>query len=152
VTLRIGSKAPPFLLDSTEGRIALDDYGGEWLVVYFYPRAHTSGCTRETIRFQESHPEIRALGASVLGVSQDELPTQCDFSSRHAVSFPLLADPDGKMSKSYGAARPLLPFGRRVTYVIDPEQTVRAVFRHELRPTRHAEDVIAFLERHARAT
>jgi peroxiredoxin len=148
--LKIGDKAPAFVRDSSTGeKIALENYAGKWLVIYFYPKAFTPGCTRQTQRFQNNYPEIRELGAEVVGVSLDELPTQCDFSAKYEVSFPLLADTDKAMSKAYGVTRPLIPFNKRKTFVIDPQGTIRAVFHHELQVDKHLDDVVAFLKAHA---
>jgi thioredoxin-dependent peroxiredoxin len=143
---RVGDKAPSFNVASTAGRtVALEDYRGKWLVVYFYPKAFTPGCTRETIQFQKAYDQIRALGAEIVGVSHDAVSTQCSFADKHAVTFPLLADTAHEMSRSYAVVRPLLPLARRITYVIDPDQMIRAIFHHEIRIDKHLEDVLQFL-------
>jgi thioredoxin-dependent peroxiredoxin len=150
--LRVGDPAPPFKVDSSEGSpIALDDYRGKWLVLYFYPKAFTSGCTKQTIGFQNKYAAIDKLGAAVLGVSNDPLPTQCSFSKKYDVTFPLLADTEKTMSNAYGVVRPLVPLSRRMTFVIDPEQKIRAIFHYEMFVDRHIDDVVEFLKTAERA-
>jgi peroxiredoxin Q/BCP len=146
----VGSLAPDFSVFSTEGRLVrLDDHRGRWLVLFFYPKAFTPGCTRETRGFRDEQETIEALGAVVYGVSVDDLSVQCDFARANHVGFPLLADADQSMSKAYGVTRGFLPFNKRVTFVIDGEGVVRARFAHEMQVMRHVTDVIAFLQAQA---
>jgi peroxiredoxin Q/BCP len=89
-------------------------------------------------------PELRARHAEVVGVSSDEFDRQCEFARSLSLEFPLIADPDGSIAKRYGAKRPLLSLDRRLTFVIDPEGVIAAVFHHETAAGRHEEDVRAF--------
>ena len=127
----------------------LDDHRGRWPVLFFYPKAFTPGCTRETRGFRDEQETIEALGAVVYGVSVDDLSVQCDFARANHVGFPLLADADQSMSKAYGVTRGFLPFNKRVTFVIDGEGVVRARFAHEMQVMRHVTAVIAFLQAQA---
>ena len=94
-------------------------------------------------------PELRAYNAEVVGVSSDGFDRQCEFARSLALDFPLVADPDGTVARMYGARRPLVEYDRRLTYVIDPEGRVAAVFHHELSVGRHEYDVREFLARAA---
>ena len=142
----IGSMAPDFAVLSTDNRLVrLDDFRGRWLVLFFYPKAFTPGCTKQTVRFRDEHDALAALGAAVVGVSVDDLAVQCDFARAHQVEFPLLADTSQEMSKAWGVSRGFLPFNKRVTFVIDGDGVVRARFHHEMQVLRHVDDVLTFL-------
>jgi peroxiredoxin Q/BCP len=145
-----GSLAPDFAVTSTDKRLVrLDDYIGRWLVIFFFPKAFTPGCTREARAFSEQHAALAALGADVVGVSVDDIAVQCDFARELHLGFPLLADVDQTMSAAYGVSRGFLPFDKRVTFVIDPDGVVRARFHHEVNVLRHIDDVLSFLREHA---
>lgn len=145
--LKVGDPAPAFSGPSSQGKdVALADFAGRWLVLYFYPKAFTPGCTRETMRFRDNHAELESLGASVVGVSHDALGTQCSFADAMRVPFPLVSDGSRAIARAYGVARSLLPISKRVTYVIDPKGVVRAVFEHEFQVSKHLDDVVKFLK------
>ena len=145
-----GEPAPEFHAMTTHGvRVDLEAFRGQWLVLYFFPKAFTPGCTAETKRFRDNYPELRTLGAEVLGVSHDDHQTQCDFAKSTAASFALVSDQDRTIAKAFGVARALIPFDKRVTFVIDPKSVVRAVFHHEFQVSKHLDDVMRFLEKHA---
>jgi peroxiredoxin Q/BCP len=142
----IGSLAPDFAVLSTENRLVrLDDYAGRWLVVFFFPKAFTPGCTKEATAFTAQQAAVEALGARILGVSVDDHAVQCAFAREKHLGFPLLADTDQTMSRAFGVTRGLLPFNKRVTFVLDPDGVVRARFHHEVQVIRHVDDVLAFL-------
>ena len=139
-------KAQPFSGESSLGRrVQLSDYRGKFLVLYFYPKSFTPGCTHETRLFRDHHDELQALGAEILGVSRDEQGTQCAFAAKHEVQFGIVADPDGKICKAYAVDRRILPGAQRVTFLIDPEGYVIGRFAHVLRISAHVTDVIAAL-------
>jgi peroxiredoxin Q/BCP len=145
-----GTMAPDFAVTSTDNRLVrLDDFAGQWLVIFFFPKAFTPGCTKEAVGFTEELATIAALGASVLGVSVDDLAVQCAFAREKHLGFPLLADHDQTMSKAWGVTRGFLPFNKRVTFVVDGDGVVRARFHHEVRVTKHVEDVVEFLRARA---
>lgn len=139
-------KAPAFEGPASTGAtLRLDDYRGKYLVLYFYPKSFTLGCTRETIKFRDSHDEIRSLGADIVGISPDPLETQCKFAEHYQARFPIIADEDGKIAREFGVMRSLIKFVRRETFVIDPEGYIVARFHHEVFVDKHVDDVIAFL-------
>jgi peroxiredoxin len=144
--LRTGDEAPDFSAQSHDGRtISLRDYRGRTLVLYFFPRAFTPGCTIETKSFRDRAAEIAALGAEIVGVSMDEPQTQREFAECHAVPFALIGDPGGDLCKAYGVVRRFFKAPKRVTYVVDPEGRIAARFEHELRFTRHVDEVLQLL-------
>jgi peroxiredoxin Q/BCP len=145
--LKVGDVAPDFTAPASDGRtLKLSDLRGRAVVLYFYPRAFTAGCTVETVGFRDIYEDLKGLGAEVIGVSTDPLDTQCQFASKHGVGFPLVGDEDKKISESYGVLRRFLSTDRRITYVIDERGVVEAVFDHEILVTRHLSDVRSLLE------
>jgi peroxiredoxin Q/BCP len=143
----VGDVAPRVRARAHDGReIDLRDFRGRYLVLYFYPKAFTHGCTVETRQFREHFAEIEALGATVIGVSPDPQQLQCDFAKHHALPFALIADEHGVVCNAFGATRNLVPLTKRITFVIDPQGRIAARFHHELNVGRHVERVVAFLE------
>ncbi len=148
--LKVGDPAPDFHAPAHDGRdVSLAGLRGHKVVLYFYPKAFTPLCTRETIRFRDNYEELRALGAEVIGISVDDAETQCRFAEQTQVRFPIVADPSKEISRSFGVLRSLLPWDRRITYVVDEEGRVAAVFEHEFQVSRHLDDVLWFLHRGA---
>jgi len=147
--LRIGEIAPDIdRLASNGRRFVLSESTRPYTVVFFFPqsRTYSYGCVREVRLFQASQAELAFAGAGVVGVSVDDHATQCAFAKATEVSYPIVPDPDGGISRAYGVLRPLLGRAKRVTFVLDRERKVLAVFRHELRVTRHRDDVLAFVD------
>jgi peroxiredoxin Q/BCP len=122
--------------------------GGGPLVVFFYPKAFTAGCTAQACHFRDLGAEFAALGASRVGVSRDDADTQARFVSEHEFDYPLIADRDGAVSKAFGAKRVGPVPSRRQTYVLDADLTVLAVISDELRMDRHADDALEVLRTH----
>lgn len=150
--LNVGDAAPPFEAKTTRGdSIRLEDLRGRYVVLYFFPKAFTSGCTLETKGFQSNYRELTELGAEVVGVSTDSMQTQCAFAEKHSVAFPMIADRNGSISKAYRAARWLLPFNKRITYVIGPDGKIAAVYDSELRAGKHVDDALDYVRRVAEA-
>jgi thioredoxin-dependent peroxiredoxin len=146
--LKVGDKAPDFTARTSERRLfRLSTLLGGWVVLYFYPKAFTPRCTKEARMFRDNHEDLAALGASVVGVSIDSLETQCRFAEAEKVPFPLIADEDKAISRSYGVMFPLVPVDKRVTFMIDPEGVIRAVFFHQFQVSKHLDDVVAFLKK-----
>lgn len=138
-----GDIAPEFQLKDHEGRLRrLAEYQGRWLVLYFYPRDDTPGCTREACAFRDDLLTIRALHAEVVGVSVDDTASHARFVSQYHLPFPLLADPLGHTAAAYGALFKLGPLrmARRHTYIVTPEGRIGRIFRH-VNPTHHAAEV-----------
>jgi peroxiredoxin Q/BCP len=133
--LQEGKKAPAFKLQSSEGdTVSLDDFKGKTVVLYFYPKDDTPGCTREAQGFRDALPKLKRKGAVVLGVSRDSIKSHCSFRDKYDLNFPLLSDPDGKVLRAYGAWGEKTMYGKtsegvlRTTVVIDPEGKVAKVF------------------------
>ncbi|MBE9043057.1 peroxiredoxin [Pleurocapsales cyanobacterium LEGE 10410] len=137
--------APEFTLPTNtgEGNIALQDYRGQWVVLYFYPKDFTSGCTLEARRFQQDLAEYEARNAQILGVSVDDVDSHREFCDSEGLKFPLLADTDGRISKTYGSW--LGAMSLRHTYLIDPQGILRETFLG-VRPSIHSQEVLARLD------
>lgn len=150
--LSIGEKAPEFSLPDSAGRtIHLKDFRGKTIVLYFYPKDQTPGCTKEACSFNDRIPEIRKHGAVVLGVSADSVESHARFAKRHGLRFPLLSDPEKKVIKAYGAWKKKSLYGRefmgieRTTFVIDENGLIQAVFP-KVRVDGHTEAVLDVLK------
>jgi peroxiredoxin Q/BCP len=124
---QIGSKAPAFEAKDQDGRtVRLADFLGKSAVVlYFYPKDDTPGCTREACSLRDGYGAIGKAGAVVLGVSADDAGSHAAFARKFNLPFPLLADPDGSLIKAYGVKMPLLKMAHRVTFIIDRQGVVR---------------------------
>ena len=117
--IEVGKKAPAFTLESSDGgKVKLSDYAGKTVVVYFYPRDNTPGCTVEANDFNAALPELKKLGAVVLGVSKDSIASHCKFRDKYKLTFPLLSDADTKMMEKYGAWGEKVLYGRKSIGVI----------------------------------
>jgi peroxiredoxin len=150
--LTVGQPAPPFSAMTTQGStLSLEALRGRIVVLYFFRKAFTPNCTVETKGFRDNYQDLRALGAEVIGVSSDDLPTQCRFVEHHEVSFPMIADEDRALAKLYGVLFMFLPISHRVTYVIDPVGTIAGVFHHEFAVIKHLDEVVSFVRRLAGA-
>jgi peroxiredoxin len=120
-------------------------------VVYFFPKAFTPGCTKETMRFRDNFAELQIAGASVVGVSTDDQETQCAFAESLKAPFPMIADADKRISTAYGVLMPLIGVPRRVTFIVNPLRTIDAVFEHNIQIARHRDDVLRHVDRMFRA-
>ncbi|MFZ0770429.1 MAG: peroxiredoxin [Candidatus Sulfotelmatobacter sp.] len=143
-----GSIAPDFTLASQEGTsVSLKDYRGKWVVLYFYPKDQTPGCTREARNFQVDQSKYDQRGAVVLGVSVDSVDSHRKFCAKEGLNFKLLADSDGKVSREYGSLINLgvTKIAARHTFLIDPSGRVARAFTN-VDPGRHSEDVLAALD------
>ena len=146
--LAAGQTAPEFQLNDQNGQThPLQSYRGRWLVLYFYPRDATPGCTREACDFRDSLFKIQALNADVAGVSVDPTDAHARFATQHHLPFPLLADTAGRTAAAYGALFKLGPlrFARRHTFIVTPEGRLARIFRR-VDPRIHAAEVVATLE------
>ncbi len=139
-----GDKAPDFTLPSQSGeQVRLYDRIGEHVVVlYFYPKDNTSGCTAEACAFRDSHEVFAEAGAEVIGVSSDSVDRHAAFAGKHSLPFTLLSDAGGKVRKQYGVPAALGFIPGRVTYVIDRSGTVRHVFNSMMNIDRHVKDAL----------
>jgi len=144
----VGKPAPAFTLPDHEGKgVSLADFKGRWLVLYFYPKDDTPGCTIEGIEFTAKKKEFERLNAVVYGVSGDDAKSHCDFREKHKLSIPLLTDKDKKMMEAYGAFKQKLLYGKsflgiiRSTVLIDPKGNVAHVWPN-VTAKGHAEQVL----------
>jgi len=141
--------APDFSLRDTNGnKFTLSDHVGSWIVLYFYPKDETPGCTIEACSFRDARDTLAELGAKIVGVSRDDAASHDNFMSRHKLNFTLLSDPDHKVMDVYGAWGPKM-FGRegilRKTFLIDPKGTVVKAYGR-VTPQGHGEQVIKDLK------
>jgi peroxiredoxin Q/BCP len=127
---RVGDVAPSFALPDQNGVTrTLDEFRGHWLVLYFYPRDDTPGCTEQAGRYRDAMRDIEALGARVCGISVDDTDSHANFSQKYKLPFTLLADAGGSVAARYGSLRTLgfLKFARRNTFIINPAGRIRNI-------------------------
>jgi peroxiredoxin Q/BCP len=140
--IKVGDPLHEFETQATDGTaIGTATLRGKPVVMFFFPKAFTPGCTRETKGFRDEYPTLARRGVHIIGISTDPLDAQCRFAEWAGVPFPLIADADKSLARSFGVLRPLLSIAKRVTFVADAEGIVRHVFHHELRVDRHVADV-----------
>ena len=148
VMLKVGSAAPAFevRLHSGEFFRLADLRGKKHLVLYFYPRDFTYGCTKEACAFRDQYDEIARLGAVLLGVSRDSKERHQEFARTHQLPFPLISDPDVTLARTYDVGSTIGLFVKRITYVIDSSGMIRGVFHHEVVVARHWKRTIELLQ------
>ncbi len=142
-----GSPAPEFSLVSGDGSsVSLKDYGGKWVVLYFYPKDFTSGCTLEAKNFQRDLAKYEQDGAVILGVSVDSAQSHKDFCAKEGLNFKLLADPDAKVSTLYGSTMEYkgATMAARNTFIINPKGEIAKVFVG-VKPADHSDEVLKAL-------
>lgn len=146
--LVIGDAAPEFdLIDQYKKPHKLGDYAGKWVVLYFYPKDDTPGCTTEACNFRDDIFKIRALNAEVLGVSLDSAESHAKFAEKHGLPFSLLSDADTEVTTKYGCLTSMGPlkYAKRHTFIIDPQGKLAKIYR-DVKPKKHAGEVIAELQ------
>jgi peroxiredoxin Q/BCP len=145
----VGSAAPDFTLNSQDGNpIALSQFRGKWVVLYFYPRDMTKGCTIEAHNFQRDQPKFQAANAVVLGVSVDDTKSHQEFCTKEGLTFKLLSDTDHKVSEEYGSLTNMgvVKFSKRHTFIINPEGKIVQVYTDvDADINQHSEQVLAAL-------
>ncbi len=149
--LEEGNKAPEFTLPDGEGKeVALKDYLGKKVILYFYPKDMTKGCTQEACDFRDNLPEFERLGVDVLGISKDPVASHKRFADKHDLNFILLSDEEVKVSESYGVWKEKSMYGRkymgieRSTFVIDEQGMVQKSYR-KVKVTGHVDTLLAEL-------
>jgi peroxiredoxin Q/BCP len=144
----VGSVAPDFTLPSQSGEmVSVKDFlGMRPLVLFFYPKDNTLGCTREVCAFRDSFEELGKLDTEVIGISSDSVDSHRDFAEKHNLPFTLLSDEGGKIRRLYGVPNTFGFFPGRVTYVIDRAGVVRHIFSSQIAVEKHVEEALATLE------
>ena len=151
ITLKPGDKAPAFSSTATDGStVKLSDFKGKSVILYFYPRDDTPGCTKEACAFRDVYTDIAAKGAVVLGVSVDPVKSHVKFAEKFSLPFPLLADDEKKIVQAYGVWGEKVFMGRkylgthRVTFLIGPDGRIKNIWP-TVKPEQHAAEVLAAL-------
>jgi len=145
---KVGQKAPDFSLPDQLGQLhSLSEYSGKWLVLYFYPRDDTPGCTQEACAFRDDLNHLTSLGAHVVGVSLDDSNSHAEFSKKYHLPFPLLADRDSQVAARYGVLLNLGIFkmAKRYTFLINPHGLVQKVY-DKVETSRHSKEIIEDLK------
>ena len=141
--IAVGDHAPEFELPGVDETVRLTDHRGKWVVLYFYPADDTPGCTAEACSFRDSYEDFTDAGAVVIGVSGDSVDKHRGFAAKHGLPFSLASDGDGALRTAYGVGKTMGLLPGRVTYVIDPEGTVREVFNSQFRAKEHHQRALA---------
>jgi len=150
--LKVGDKAPDFKLqDETGKQISLSDFKGKKVVIYFYPKDDTPGCTAEACSFRDVYDDLLEAGAVVIGISKDEASSHKKFKDKYNLPFYLLSDPDHKVIEQYGAWREKKMYGKvtmgtvRITYIVDGEGIIRKVY-DKVKPEGHGKEILEALK------
>lgn len=142
--LKEREKAPNFELASTSGDIfKLSDQEGEPLILFFYPKNFTKVCTAEVCEFRDAFSEFKDLNVKVVGISQDTISSHHKFKKENKLPFELLSDPKGKVAKLYKATIPVIGMNRRITYLLDKELRIKAVYENMFSADSHVKEMIA---------
>ena len=144
-----GQSAPDFSLPDQDGKLhKLTDYSGKWLVLYFYPKDDTPGCTQEACSFRDDLHQLTALGAVVVGVSTDDSSSHAEFAKKYHLPFPLLADKGAEVAARYGAQSNfgLFRLAKRYTFLINPQGKISKTY-DKVDTSRHSKEIIEDLTR-----
>ncbi len=142
---QVGQTAPDFTLPSQDGsKISLHDFRGKWVVLYFYPKDGTSGCTLEAHNFQRDIAKYTQANAEIVGVSVDSADSHKDFCAKQGLHFKLLADTEKNVSREYDSLMPVLHFSSRNTFLIDPTGKIAKIWTG-VSPAKHSEEVLSAL-------
>jgi peroxiredoxin Q/BCP len=156
ILMKVNDKAPDFTLQDENGKeIALKDLRGKTVVLYFYPRADTPGCTIEACEFRDSYRKMQKTDAVLLGISPDTPKAQKKFQDKFSLPFTLLADADKKVAEAFGVMKEKNMYGKKVwgvartTFIIGPDGKIQHIFE-KVKPEGHAEEVLAYLKESAK--
>ena len=151
--LNIGDSAPNFTAQTNGGKtISLSDYSGQWVVLYFYPKDNTSGCTKEACSFRDGMEDFNAIQAKIFGVSPDSVKSHENFIAKQELNFDLISDTDTNICQAYNAYGEKSMYGRkymgviRSTYIIDPEGKI-AYINNKVKADGHAQEIIKELKK-----
>ena len=142
------TQAPSFKLrDSTDQWVDLNSFKGKWLVIFFYPKDDTPGCTKEACNFRDNYSLIKSIGANVVGISLDGSSSHQKFSAKHGLPFMLLSDPNGNVTKAYGALFQFfcIRLAKRHSFIVDPSGLIRKEYR-SVNPATHSDQIIKDLK------
>ncbi len=144
-----GEKAPKISLKDQNGKMVDtgDLTGKDWLVIYFYPKDETPGCTAQACTFRDHYEDLSDAGATVVGISSDSVESHKDFAAHHRLPFILLSDTEGKARKAFEVPKSMGLMPGRVTYVIDKEGIVRMIFNSQFRASEHVQKVLSFIKK-----
>ncbi len=147
-SLKVGDKAPDFALPSADGKIVrLSDFlGKKAVVLFFYPKDDTPGCTIESCTFRDNYQVFQEAGAEVIGISSDSPQSHRQFASKYQLPFPLLSDEDNRVRKLYGVPNTLFFIPGRVTYVIDKDGIIRHIFNSLLDVKAHVQEALKTIQ------
>ena len=150
--LEVGMRAPDFTLPDKDGRmVSLSDFAGKRVVLYFYPRDNTPGCTRQACAFAAAYEAFKSMDAVVIGVSKDSVASHQKFAEKYGLPFVLLSDPELTAIQAYGVWQEKKNYGKvsmgvvRTTYVIDPEGVIEKVMS-KVKPDTNAAEILAYLQ------
>jgi peroxiredoxin Q/BCP len=149
VAVKVGDKAPDFTLPSQMGdEVTLSEYiGKKNIVLYFYPKDETRGCTREACEFRDRYNVFTNLGAEVIGVSAQSVESHKSFATHHGLPFLLLSDEKSEIRKLYGVSATMGIIPGRVTFIIDKKGVVRHIFSSQFQPEKHIKEALKVLEK-----
>jgi thioredoxin-dependent peroxiredoxin len=152
MALSLGTKAPDFTLLSTSGKkfSLSEDMSGKALIIYFYPKDFTPGCTAEACEFRDQFEEFLELDIPVLGISRDDIATHERFKRQYKLPFDLLSDLNGEVCKAYDALIPLIKMPKRITYLLDEDHKIAGVFSDMFESKGHVETMLKRLSKISR--
>ncbi len=147
IGIQPGDPAPEFALtDETGNRIQLKDYLGKWVVLYFYPKDDTPGCTVEACSFRDNYEVFKDAGAEVIGVSADDTASHEKFAHKYQLPFKLVSDTDGDVRRQYGVKKTMGILPGRVTYIINKEGIVEHVFSSQFAAKKHVDEALKIIQ------
>jgi peroxiredoxin Q/BCP len=142
-----GKPAPDFTLKDQNGHeYSLSDFKGQWVLIYFYPKDDTPGCTTEACTFRDRYADIQTSELNVIGISTDDVKSHKSFSAKYNLPFTLLADTSGEVSKIYGTKFPIINTAKRQSFLIDPKGIVRKIYE-KVTPADHPEEILEDLKK-----
>lgn len=145
-SLQEGSKAPDFTLADQNGvQHTLSDYLGQWVLVYFYPKDDTPGCTKEACTFRDRYEDFKTAELKVFGISTDGIDSHKEFAEKFRLPFSLLADSSADVTKLYGVKQPLINIAKRHSFLIGPEGNIRKIYE-DVTPADHPEEILQDLK------